>query len=231
VVFFADGNSQALFCIPGPTWGESDPYLPKEVVKGGDGRERTRIWCDKTEAGHTLLRDDNGKKEGMFLCDWTGAGWFSRCPGKEEDDDEEACGESKPRKGEKRGTKSAFAGNASKPSEVIDDGMAIVGTLDLDGQGFFCVAKDGDGKVALFAGKEPGKFNPSIILDSKNNRIVLTAGSTQIQILGNAFGDDDGAIYFTKRMIWQAPLIDVKDWFKEIYGKVKDHFKRYGGDS
>jgi len=96
--------------------------------------------------------------------------------------------------------------------------------LDLNGQGILFFAKDDEGRVAIFAGKEKGSINPLILLDAKNNRITLTAGSTQLTIDGKL-----EHIYGTSHIIWNQPLIKVKDTVKNMLKKVSDHFKRYSG--
>lgn len=216
-------------CFPGPGTAKEPEkigaeLIPKDakVIMDKDLRQGTRIRVIKTEAGHSLVFDDNGQQESMHLVDFTGAGFFWATPGKEKDEQEKEGDESKWRKGQVRGTKTSMAQTAPKPSEISKNGTCIAGFLDVNGQGFVSVAKDGEGIFAMFAGTEPGKCDPSIILDAKNQAIFLTAGEVQQQILGK-----QDAIYVTKQMIWECIKEDPKEFFEPLIEGVKEYFSKF----
>lgn len=228
LVGFIAGEHHGAFCIPGPPWqvepGEKQEIIPLEAKKitDRDVREGTRIRQIKSEAGHTWFMDDNGKSECMFVCDWTGAGLFFDAPGKKEDVKEEKNGPSYFRSAERRMTRTAFAQTSKKPSEIIEGGTAFTGLMDLNGQGISLLAKDDKGLVAICANKEKGENGPSIILDADNDMILLTAGETQLQILGKK-----GYIAVTRQIILETQLIKVKEFFQALWDRLKNTFKRY----
>jgi hypothetical protein len=222
MVGFLAGDPFALWCIPGPTVqeekGRNKQWAPKEAKIAGKKkpREATRIRQLKTEAGHTLIFDDRGKKEKLALVDWTGAGLYIVGPGKKEDEEEQEDEESKPRKNERRGTRLVAAGTAKKPGEICRDGQAFLYQTDLGGQGVASVAGNGAGILALFSTKGFGEIASSIVLDAVNDRIYLTAGETQMQILGDA-----GHIAVTRQIIKEIPeKAPVEDLIKEIIAAV-----------
>jgi hypothetical protein len=227
-VGFEGGNPSKPYAIPAGAWADGGkPYIPKEAQNAGVKGVHMRIF--KSEAGHTLFFDDNGKQESSFLVDWTGAGSFSASSGTKEDEKNSGtCTASKMRQGERREAKTAMAQTSKKPSEVVEGGKGITGHLDLNGQGWICVAEDDKGKVHLFACKEKGKVGPSVSLDAGNNCIRLTAGKTQLTIDGKA-----GHVYTTSTIIWNRPFFDITKKIGEIVDAIKEKFKKYGesGDS
>lgn len=227
-VAFESGSKKKPYCYPAGAWADGGkPYIPEDAAAQGN-KKALHVRVLKSEAGHSIVMDDNGKQEAMFVCDWTGAGWFSMSPGQVEDAKSSSpCSASRMRKGKMRGGASVFNGSAPKPSEIIDGGVQVLGHLDLNGQGFFTVAKDGNGSVILFAANEAGKIGPSIILDAKDNRILLTAGSTQLVVNGKK-----GHVEVTRQIILESALVIVNETIKAIYDAMKDFFKKFkGGDS
>lgn len=224
IVGFEGGNPKKPYCFPAGAWADNgEPFLPLDARV--QKKKSIHIRMLKSEAGHTLLFDDNGTQEGMFLCDWTGAGWFSRSPGKKEDEKSSSpCTASRMRKGAMRGGASAFNGSSPKPSEAIKDGVAIIGQLDLNGQGILQVAQDGDGVLFLFACKEKGSIGPSIVIDSKGNQILLSAGETQLVVDGEM-----GHVYTTSHIVWNQPYRDVVKSIQTVLKAVSDYFKKYLG--
>jgi len=89
MVTFQGGDYDYPIYVPGPPWQEKleefSPMVPKEAKKLSeqDRRKGTRLRIAKTEAGHSLIMDDNGKQEKVALIDWTGAGLYLVAPGKE----------------------------------------------------------------------------------------------------------------------------------------------------
>lgn len=229
LVGFVAGEHHGAFCIPGPAWQiepeKQKELIPLEAKKISDekgAREGTRIREIKSEAGHSWFVDDRGKSECMFFCDWTGAGLYFDSPGKEEDVKEKDGDPSYFRNAERRQTKTAFAQTAKKPSELIEGGVSVTGFMDMIGQGIAHIAQDGQGRVAIYANTKLGEAGPSIILDAGNNLILLTAGETQLQILGN-----DGHIKVTRQIIQNAILIKVSDFFQALFQRLKLTFKQY----
>ena len=216
-------------CFPGPAWSEEPDKIGKElipkeakVIMDQDLRKGTRIRVIKSEAGHALVMDDNGKQETMHLVDFTGTGFFWATAGKVEDEQEKEGDESKWRKGMVRGTKTAMSQNTPMPSQISDNGMVVSGFLDVNGQGFVSVAKDGEGIFSIFAGGSPGECDPSIILSSKDQAIYLTAGGCQEQIRGK-----EDAIYVTKQMIWQCMKEDPQEFFEPLVQMIKGKFDKF----
>jgi hypothetical protein len=76
--------------------------------------------------------------------------------------------------------------------------------------------------VAICANKEKGENGPSIILDADNDMILLTAGETQLQILGKK-----GYIAVTRQIILETQLIKVKQFFQALWDRLKNTFERY----
>lgn len=225
LVGFLCGEPTVMWAVPGPSCADGGkPMIPAEPKSYDDGRKKTRCRVRKSEAGHTLIMDDNGKSEFLAVVDWTGAGMAIHAPGKEEDESESEDEESKPRKGLRRETKSVFAGTSKPPSEIVEGGAAYQAFLDLCAQGLYLYADDKEGGyVAIGARKSPGAAaNPSIVLDAKNNMILLTAGETQLQILGKA-----DRIFVTKQMIVKSLLIEIGDYFKAVIGAIGKRFKKY----
>jgi len=227
-VGYLTGDPFAYFVIPGPPCQEKPEagtqLTPEEAKKIGGKekpRERTRLNIVKTESGHTLFFDSRGKKEKMFLVDWTGSGLFVSAPGKKQDEEEKEGEESKPRKGERRGTKLVVTGTAKKPSEILRDGSMLMGLLDLIGQGIIQFATDGRGMVAVFATKGPGQIGPSLVLDSQKDNAYVTAGDVQIQILG-----EKGHIRVTRQIVKEAAKkVPVEDAIQAMLAGLGAEFK------
>jgi hypothetical protein len=228
IMGFLGGDYLQPFIIPFSPWKASkddkQEMIPAEakVISDGDVRKGTRIRELKTEAGGTLLWDDNGKQELLALMDWCGSGHFSIVPGKTEDDKEKPKEASKWRKGEVRGTKSVMAQTSMTPGEVIEGGVQVSGEVDLNGQGILRYAEDGKGKVIVFASKQNGDAGPSIILDSENECIILTAGETQLVI-----DNKKGHIEVTRQLIQEQLLRDVSGFFDACWSKMTSAFGRF----
>ena len=218
---------------PGPATGElqneiGGEAIPLEakVIMDQDLRKGTRIRVLKSESGCSLIIDDNGQQETMELLDWTGTGLFWCTPGKTADAKENTGDGSQWRKGVTRGTKSAMAQDAPKPSQISATGSVIAGFLDVNGQGWISFAKDGAGIFASFAGGSPGECNPSCIMDSKDNLVLITAGETQLRVDGKM-----GHVYATSQIIWEPPLTDPQEFFGPAIGAIKSSFTKFQGAS
>jgi|GEM_PF-1991119 len=204
---------------------DKQEMIPAEAkaMSDQDIRKGTRVRMLKSEAGHTLLMDDNGGEETMALLDWTGAGWFSIAPGKEEDERERSGEESKWRKGAVRGAKSVMALTSEKPSELLDEGWAITGDVDLNGQGILRWAEDGKGKVIIGCAKEIGKTDgPCIVMDSENEILVLSVGKAQLVVNGKR-----GHVEVTRQIIQEQPKIDIGAYFNAFWERIQRAFERY----
>ena len=232
VVGFKDGCYWQPYCFPGPAWAEEPEnkekaWIPKEAKKltKESVRKGTRLRLIKSEAGHTVLMDDNGKQEALAIVDWTGAGIFMAAPGKEEDEQEKKDEESKYRKGELRGSRTVAAQTSPSVGEITDAGVALLAVLDLNGQGFLTLAKDGDGKIAVVASKEVDGAGPCLILDAKEDNAYLCAKDAQIHLMG-----EEGKIFVTKQMIVEAEPIDAEAFVKSIKDSLKNYFSKYDED-
>jgi hypothetical protein len=227
LVGFVCGEPDALWMLPGPPCADgAEQQIPAEPKSYNDGRKITRCRIRKSEAGHTLLMDDNGKSELFAMLNWTGSGIAFYGPGTEEDEKESPDEESKPRKGKRRGTKNVFAGTAPKPSEIVDGGIEYGGMVDLWRQGILSIASDENGGCVMIAArKKDGSLGPSLVLDAVNDAYYLSTsekGATQIQGLGKA-----QAIYTTCQMIWEPPFKKVAGVFSGILDQLKKAFKKY----
>jgi hypothetical protein len=196
--------------------------LEAKAISDQDIREGTRIRVIKTEAGHTLLMDDRGGKEKFAIIPWDGSAWFSLAHGKTEDEQEKEKEESKPRKGESRGVKSILAWSSKKPSELLKGGVQITGHLDLNGQGYYTVARDGDGTVVILAGKEKGSIDNYFIMSSKAKITLVGAGKTQIWC-----DDEEGHVYSTSTIIQNQEPIDVEPLIQAIQAAHVAAFSEY----
>lgn len=232
-VGFKSGDYLQPLCMPGGSWAEEPESIGKELIpleakkfNKTSVRMATRFRAIKSEAGHSLLLDDNGQQESLALVDWTGAGIFVAAPGKESDDTEKKDQESKPRKGQRRGTRTVAAQTSPSVGEITQTGVAILGVLDLNGQGVLTIAKDGDGKVVLVASKDVGGSGPCVVLDAKENNAYFGAGDTQIHLMGN-----DGKIFVTKQMIVKTEPIDLDELVIKTKSALKDYFSKYNSSS
>lgn len=227
LIGFVAGYPKAMWLLPGPPCSDgAEQHLPAEPKSYNDGRKMTRCRVRKSEAGHTLIMDDNGKSELFAGLSWSGSGWAIHAPGKEKDEDETEDEESKPRKGVRRETKNVFTGTAKAPSELLEGGKEYQAYLDLCKQGLYLYADDKNGGyVCIGARLNPdAPPNPSIVLDATNNMILLTAGKTQLQIMG--FAD---RIFVTKQMIVKSLLIDVGNYFKTVLSAIGKRFSKFDG--
>jgi hypothetical protein len=224
---FVSGYPAALWCVPGPAPGDGGkPLIPAEPKSYGDGRKASRCRIIKSEAGHSILMDDNGKSELFAALNWTGSGLAIYGPGKEADDSEGAGAPSKPRKGQRRETKSIFGGDAPSPSSIVEGGVEYMALLDLIASGIYFEADDKKGgKLCIGVRKSPGE-DPvcSLVMDAERKIVLLTAGECQMQLIGPL-----KRAYFTKLMIMETKLLPVKKYFSTVLGKLKSAFKKYKG--
>lgn len=228
-VGFKSGDYLQPLCLPGSSWAEKPESIGKELVpvevkkmNKTSVRMGTRLRVIKSEAGHSLLLDDNGQQEALALVDWTGAGLFLAAPGKQEDEQEKKGEASKPRKGERRKAKTVAAQTSPTPGEITQKGIAILGLMDLNGQGILTIAKDGDGKVILVASKDVGSGGPCVVLDAKDNNAYIGAGDAQMHFIG-----DEGKIFVTKQMIVKAEPIELEEFVKATKDALKEYFSKY----
>ncbi len=225
---FISGDPTALFCIPGPAVQESpDPNTqmlhsePKAVFKAKGARAATRLFEFKTIAGHTVLMDDNGQGELFMMLDWTGAGSAYVSPGKDQDPQEQDGEESKPRTGKRRGVQTALTGGP-KPSELLKDGVQVLGHWDMNGSGYYTVAADQRGMLYLVAGESPDAVDNYVILDTSSKMSLLGAGKTQIWC-----DDEEGHVYSTSTIIQNQEPLEIEKPLKAIRKAIADRVKEY----
>jgi hypothetical protein len=231
LVGFIAGTRYGAFIIPGPPW-QNEPGTNKQIIPGEarhiartkSVRDSTKIRIHKTEAGHTWMADDRGEEESMMLVDWTGAGIYWDSQGKEKDVQERKGDPSYFRNAERRGTKTAFAQTSKKPSEIVSGGVGLHGMMDLNGQGIMCAAKDGDGKVIIYACKQNGEPGPSIVLDAKDDSIYFTAGDDKIQII---LDGKSGNIRTTRQIILEIVATPMREFISQLINKIKTTFRKY----
>jgi hypothetical protein len=231
LVYFVGGDYFMLpFFLNGNAWnadGEEKKccMVPAEakVYSDVDPRMGTRIKLIKSESGATLGFDDNGQSEAVFLVDWAGQGLALLAPGKVADEKEKDNEESKWRKNDEvRGTKLVFNDTSKNPKEICEGGVAVMSLSDMNGSGISSWAEDGHGVVAIASGNKNGDQTCSIVMDSKNKCIMLTAGGTQFVIDGTK-----GHVETTKQIIQQQLKRDVKPFFQAIKAKMKIYFNRF----
>jgi hypothetical protein len=225
LVGFISGDPFVLWAVPGPPVNDGKkPMIPSEPRSYEKEREVTRCRVLKSEAGHTLLMDDNGKKEILGLMSWTGAGLIFLEGGKEEDEQEEPLKESKPRKGERREIKNIWEGTSKKPSELLEDKKSYIALTDLNGQGIIMTGDDEKGgQVAVYARKKPDE-DPTIsfVMDTDKNELIITCGKAQIIMKG-----ETGKIYSTSQIIKEQEIKDVKEYIKTPTDKIKERMEKY----
>lgn len=225
LIGFVAGVPDALWYIPGPPCSdEGNEQIPVEPKAYKDGRKSSRCRIRKSEAGHTLLFDDNGGEELCALLNWTGSGVVFWGQGKEKDESEKEDEESKPRKGVRRGIKNVFSDSSLKPSELLKHGIEYVGLLDLMRGGLLTFASDDIGGVVIIqAKKKDGSLGPSLVLDGVNDRVYLsTSKGVQIQLLG-----DKDKIMTTRHMILEAEFEEMKGRVEAIEKELANAFKKY----
>jgi hypothetical protein len=228
LVGFISGDPFVLWAIPGPPCqrgkGKNKQLIPREAkIAGKDNpRDTTRVRQIKSEAGHTVLFDDRGKKEKMMLVDWTGAGLFTVCPGKEADEEEKEGEESKRRKGPRRKMKTIVTKSSEKPGKLLMDGNYTLGLLDMIGSGLIEWCSDEQGMVAVFARNKDGEIKASALADAANERFFITAGRMQIQVLGK-----ENKIAVTRQIIQQCEKIDVESVIEQMAKGLKDAFEEF----
>jgi hypothetical protein len=223
------GNPQHKFAIAGPpgyiSFENDDPSIPKEVkevMKKRGAREGTRIRMLKSEAGHTLAFSDNEGQEAAFLMDSTGQTFFMVAPGKgkspkETKDTKVSYG----RKSEPRRDRSVMDASAPAPGEATKDGIAYMGFFDLCGSGMATISKDGQGTLVIKASRNPGDSNPlSIVMDTKDNVIILTAGEAQFKVDGKR-----GHTYSTSQIVQEHQKVDTKPLINKIFNELKGYYK------
>jgi hypothetical protein len=232
-VGFLAGQPFALYAFIGPPIGEDGdkddvkPLIPSEAralwKSDKEFLKNTKIRLIKSEAGHTILMDDNGKQELSAFMNWTGSGLAFYGPGKEEDDKEKKDDESKIRKGKKRASKNVFSGSADKPSALIEGGKEYTALADLMAQGLITIADDkGGGMLGLSVKLKDGSLGPTLVLDGQNDRVYIsTSKNAQIQLY------DDADIFVTRQLIHQVKYQEVKDFFSGVIDKLKEAFKKY----
>ncbi|MGC8718146.1 MAG: hypothetical protein ACP5RW_09150 [bacterium] len=228
-----EGGDHQPFFIHGPVFnkepGERQAMIPKEAKNLSENksiRHGTRMRMLKSEAGHTLMFSDNEGGEALVLCDWLGQSFFMAAPsqGQAEHEDPESTKISKHRKGKTREDKSVLDDTGRKVDDT-KNGIAYTGMLDANGSGVVSVATNGDGALVLKASKASSSDNPvSVVLDTKDNVIILTAGDTQLKIDGKR-----GHVYATSQIVQEHKKVDMKPMMKKIYNELKNFFKEVFG--
>ena len=223
-VGFLSGDYLQPYCIPGPAWAEKprpeEAWIPREA-RNRSLRRKTKIRAIKSEAGHTLLMDDNNGQEQMALMDWTGQGLFFTAPGgipAAREDEEKG---SKYRQGYTRGTRMTAAGNGIDVANTCN-GQSAIALFDLLAQGLITVARTSGGIVLIWAGESVGKAGPTIMLDAQENRIIIAAGKAQMHFHG-----DEERIFVTKQMIGEIEPVDLAQYVgeaKNIFGQAFFHY-------
>lgn len=194
--------------------------LPGEVktVADKDVRASTRVRSITAECGAGLVISSIAGKEFLQLTDFTGAGFFSICPGKGQDPQESPNTESQLRQTYTRQDNTVMAQTSPAPGDVLKNGQAVIGFKDLNGTGVMAYAGTDGGSLVMQANGSNGGVNgPSIFLDSKNNLIILTAGSAQFVING-----PKGQTETCKQVIQEKNRINVEDPITRFKNFVKD---------
>ena len=191
VGYFMSSDPDSMYCIPGfpgqTEDGENKQNVPVECKNcgtEGDKRDNTKIFALKAPDGGTLMFDTREGKESVSLLSRKGSGLQIYSPSKLTKTPEQKVGESKYRQGDFRGAKNVFAKNSDSPSSLKNN-EEVMRLLDLNGSGITLHAKPGQGTLLLsVCGSNGDTSGPTILMDSKNNVIVLTAGSAQAVLNG-----------------------------------------------
>jgi len=189
-VGYLAGDNTVQVAIPCNTFqdkkGKLKQLSPKEckACDKDSNISETRLFALKTPSGASLIFDDNKGQEAVQLCDWMGAGLKIDSPsnGQDEQEDEEK-GESKVREDPVRGTRSTWQGDSHKTDKTKHKSASVT-LFDVNGSGFSIEAKDGASVVQIKAIGGHGQQGPMITLSSKDNLILLEAGTTQLIVNG-----------------------------------------------
>jgi hypothetical protein len=236
LIGFIGGDPDMPFIIPGPVWskkkGSDQTQIPGEVKKimdddGEGSRKGTRIEIPfMTEAGAGIVANSNAGEQSLIMYGPGKAGavpMFVLAPSKGTPEKEGKGEKSKILKeDDRRGDRDAV----TKTNEDVGTcckGPHIMGSCDPNGTGITFVAEKGKGRLMMSANTGGGgEANPSIVLDTVSNSIVLTAGSMQLTISGK-----HGHIEVTRQIIQEQIKTEVKPLFTAVADAVKGAFMKH----
>ena len=228
-----DGNPNKPFYLHGPPFqadtGEKKAWIPKEAKDVSENigiREGTRINVIKTEAGHSLVFNNNRGKESVIFTDRVGNVLsYSIVPSKGEDKKETK--ESKKSEiresGEtlNRGTNLAIDQTTLSPSAVLKNGVCYTGSCDINGNGVTFIAEQGNGTFIIKTSKANGDANAiSVVGSTENNSMIFTVGGFQMILDGNL-----GMMTTTSTRIQEHVLKDMKPLLNKVKTEVANFIK------
>ena len=212
MVAYVAGDPHSYVAIPAATTqegkGENKSRIPKDVkqITKADAKDQTKIFELKTPAGHTIIMDDRAGKEKLTILNHKGAGIYISSPGTSTDKPDKKTGTSPHREEDTRGTKTVFTQDCDDPGKC-KNGRSIIQVKNLNGTSFTLDDSPGRGIIQFTAqGSNGSNAGPSITLDSKNNVIILKAGSAQLVVNG-----PKAQIEVTKQVIQEKPFSSAPD--------------------
>jgi hypothetical protein len=234
IVGFLEHDPMQPFIIPGLVRStkpqEGNGILPGEIKtlsQKSDPRAMTRAYKISTPAGSGEFWDDNAGKEAGFVGDYTGAGIYWANPGKGQDPQEGQYSQSIPRQQYTRQDDSVAAQTSKPPGQILKNGEGLLGMLDLNGSGIMMYCSDGGGSLVIQASNGNGQTSgPSIVIDAKNNRIILTAGSAQFVINGAK-----GLVETPGQVVQEQVKVEVEPTIQKYKNDLKSVFSYYTGGS
>lgn len=210
IVGHMSADPDSLFCIPGFAGqsedGENQQNVPKECksCEKGDHRDPTKIFQLKAPDGGMLKFDTREGKESLELVSRKGSGIKIIEPSKLNAKSEQATGESFYRESDFREIKTAFRGDADSPSS-LKNSEGITRIQDIGGNSLTMHSRPGHGTISMQANPSNSQTTgPSIVIDSKSNSIIFTAGGTQLVINGQK-----GQVEVTKQVIQEKPYSEA----------------------
>lgn len=199
--------------------------LPGEVKTVADKniRQSTRMYKLSSPAGSGITISDIAGKEFASFGSWTGAHLIFIEPGKGQDEEEEEGAESKPRSAYTREDNMSATQTSQAPSAILKSGQGVVSLQDMNGSGIMLFASDGAGTLTIQANGANGSVDgPSLVLDSKNNLIVMTAGTAQATLNG-----PKGQFETCKSVIQEKIRIPVETTHQKFKDFSKNNMKYY----
>lgn len=212
LVAYVAGDPHSMIVLPSSSFqdgqGENKSKIPKDVkqVSKEKAEDQTKIFTLKTPAGHTIIMDDRAGKEKVSIVNHKGAGIYISSPGQTTDKPDKKTGLSPHREQDVRGTKTTFTQDCDDPGKC-KNGRSIIQVKNLNGTSFTLDDSPGRGIIQFTAqGSNGSNAGPSITLDSKNNVIILKAGSAQLVVNG-----PKSQIEVTKQVIQEKPFSSAPD--------------------
>ena len=243
-VLFAllSGDEDKKICWPGPAWSNEEdgnrPQVPKEVreiYKKKGVKYGVRVKQIKSESGHAIMMCDYPGEEAFTISDNIGNTFYMFSPSKGKYKGKtKGKGDSEfseVRKEDRREDKFSVTQDSKEVSASTKSGVSYCGFTDVGGNGFNTIADGSNGTLVLKASKNKGSTADSdvcsIVLDTKNNKIILTAGEAQFVVDGKR-----GKNYSHCMLIVQEQIkITMSSLMSKIKNSANTYFRKILGKS